>query len=281
MSEHPVIACYRGLDSAEAVALGASLATILGEPLVIVHAYRYEPAGLSARPLPAPDNARRAHAAKETLRRARAFAGPGVEIRERIVPSAGVSDALVDLAREVDACLLTVGRDTEGRVTRALIPRAPCPVAVAPVSIPLPPAGPIRRIGVAYDGSPTARLALVVATRLAGAAGARVVLLAAGPTLEHAASALHIARLSTDLDGDVESRALAGNPSSALADAGKDLDLLLCGSRGRGRPLAAILGSVSADLVSHTPCPVIVVPPAVEACASAPLGIASAGGAAS
>jgi len=55
-----------------------------------------------------------------------------------------------------------VGRDTEGRGTRSLIPRAPCPVAVAPVSVPLPPPGPPRRIGVAYDASPTARMALAL-----------------------------------------------------------------------------------------------------------------------
>lgn len=277
MSEHPVVACYRGLDSADAVELGAMLARTLGEPLVIAHAYRYEPAGLSARPLPAPDNARRAKAAKATLRRARAFADPDVEVRERIVPSTGVVDALATLAREVDACMLTVGRDTEGHVTRALIPRAPCPVAVAPVSVPLPPAGPLRRIGVAYDASPTARLALVVATGLARASGASLVLLAAGPTTEHAASALHIARLSSDLDVEVQTRALTGRPASAIAAAADELDLLVCGSRGRGRPLSAILGSVSAHLVSHAPCPVVVVPPAVEGRSAAPLGIASAG----
>ena len=277
MSEHPVVACYRGLDSADAVALGALLAAALGEPLVIAHAYRYEPAGLSARPLPAPDNARRADAAKATLRRARAFAGRDVEIRESIVPSTDVTAALVDLAREVDACVLAVGRDTEGRTTRSLISRAPCPVAVSPVSVPLPPPGPLRRIGVAYDGSASARLALVAATRLAQITSARVVLLAAGPTMEHAVSSLQIARLSSDLDADIEARPLAGTPSSALTEAASDLDLLLCGSRGRGRPLSAILGSVSAHLVAHAPCAVLVVPPAVEGLPSAPLGLASAG----
>ena len=138
MSEHPVIAGYRGLDSADAVGLGALLARALGEPLVLASAYRYEPAALSARALPAPDNARRAEAAAIALQRARDFAGPGIDVREAVIPSAGTTDALIALARDRDACMLVLGRDTHGRVTRSLIPRAPCPVAVAPLSVPLP-----------------------------------------------------------------------------------------------------------------------------------------------
>jgi nucleotide-binding universal stress UspA family protein len=172
--------------------------------------------------------------------------------------------------------VLTVGRDTEGRTTRSIISRAPCPVAVSPVSLPLSPPEPLRRIGVAYDGSASARLALVAATRLARITSARVVLLAAGPTLEHAVSSLQIARLSSDLAAEVEARPLAGTPSRVLSAAAGDLDLLVCGSRGRGRPLSAILGSVSAHLVAHAPCAILVVPPAVEILTSAPLGIASA-----
>lgn len=165
MSEHPIVACYRGLDSADAVALGAQMARALDEPLVLASAYRYEPAGLSALPLPAPDNARRAAAAQTALRRARAFAGEDVVVHEHVVVAAGVPDALVALACDVDASVLVVGRDVEGRVTRSLIPRAPCPVAVAPLSAPLSAIGWFERIGVAYDGSDSARSALVVAAQ--------------------------------------------------------------------------------------------------------------------
>ena len=48
MTEHPVIACYRGLDSADAVGLGAILARALDEPLVLACAYDYEAVGFSA-----------------------------------------------------------------------------------------------------------------------------------------------------------------------------------------------------------------------------------------
>lgn len=276
MSEHPVVACYRGPDSADAVGLGALLAGALGEPLVLASAYRYEPVALSAAQ-PAADNGRRAGAARKALLRGRAFAGAGVEVREEIVPATDVGDALVALARDVDACLLVLGRDTQAHVTRSLLPRAPCPVAVAPLSVPLPRADRPERIGVAYDGSPTAQRALVAATRLALQTGARLVLLAVGPTPAHAATWLQVAQISLGRSVDHETHALVGDPAAALTAAAVDLDLLVCGTRGRGRPLAAILGSVSSHLAAHAECPVIVVPPGVSGSDDAPLGVSSAG----
>lgn len=277
MSEHPVIAGYRGLDSADAVGLAALLARALGEPLVLACAYRYEPGALSARALPAPDNGRRAEAAAAALHRARDFAGPGIDVREEVVPAAGTTDALIGLARDSDACLLVLGRDTHGRVTRSLIARTPCPVAVAPFSVPLPRNAPIARIGVAFDGSPTARWALVAATRLALALDAELEVLAVGPSEEHAATALHAAGVALEPSAvRWTSSALVGDPKDELATATAGLDLLLCGSRGHGRPLATILGSVSTHLVTHAQCPVVVVPPAVWRNENGPLGITCA-----
>jgi nucleotide-binding universal stress UspA family protein len=277
VSEHPVVACYRGSDSADAVQLGALLAAAIGEPLVLAHAYRYEPAGLSARALPAPGNERRAVAARSNVRRARRFARADVEVRDRIVPATGVADALVALAREVAACVLVLGRDTEGHLTRSLVPRAPCPVAIAPpLSVPLPTDSAFGRIGVAYDGSPSAQWALTAARRLARVTGARLDVLAAGPTSEHAATWLHIARLSIGTTLRYETHAIAGDPSVELTRASAGLDLLVCGSRGRSRPLAAILGSVSGHLAAHARCPILVVPPGVGYAAEGPLGLATA-----
>lgn len=276
MSEHPIVAAYRGLDSADAVQLGAVLAGALGEPLVLAGAYRYEPVGLGASVLPSDDNSRRAAATQTALHRARLFAGDGVEVREQVVAGTGVGDALVALARDVDACILVLGRDTQGHVTRTLIPRAPCPIAVAPLSVPLPPTGGLERIGIAYDGSPTAQWALVAATNLALASGAQLVLLAAGPTSEHATTWLHVARLSLGRKVDYTTRALVGDATTTLARASADLDLLVCGSRGRGRPTAALLGSVSTHLVAHARSPVLVVPPGMWRSDAGPLGITSA-----
>jgi nucleotide-binding universal stress UspA family protein len=62
-----------------------------------------------------------------------------------------------------------------------------------------------------------------------------------------------------------------------LTQATDDLDLLLCGSRGLRRPLAAMLGSVSSHLVEHARCPVLVVPPAASRSRQTRLGLAAAG----
>jgi nucleotide-binding universal stress UspA family protein len=228
--------------------------------------------------MPDGDNNRRAAAAESALRRAYGFVPAELEVSERIVPSSGIAAALVELARDVDACALTVGRDTEAHVTRSLIPRAPCPVAVAPLSVPLPHPDGFDRIGVAFDGSETAYCALVAAARLAHRSAGRLVVLVAGPTMARADHPLQVARLalarSTELP---ELRALVGEPSMTLTQASDDLDLLLCGSRGLRRPLAAMLGSVSSHLVEHARCPVLVVPPAASRSRQTRLGLAAAG----
>jgi nucleotide-binding universal stress UspA family protein len=252
------------------------LASAIGLSLVLANAYRYEPIALSARALPAPDNDRRATAARQALRRARAFARADVEISEWAVPSARIADALVDMAREVDASVLVVGRDTLGHVTRGLLPRAPCPVAVAPLGEPLPAAAGFERIGVAYDGSPSARWALSAATAVAQRTAARLVVLTAGPTAEDAATYLQMARLKIGPDVRHETRELVGDAAHVLTAATDELDLLVCGSRGRSRPRARVFGGVSTHLVAHARCPVLVIPPGVAHDPRGPLGLTTA-----
>lgn len=58
----------------------------------------------------------------------------------------------------------------------------------------------------------------------------------------------------------VETRPVLDLPARALLDAGADADLLVVGSRGQGGFKGLLLGSVSQQIVSHAPCPVVVVP---------------------
>jgi nucleotide-binding universal stress UspA family protein len=61
-------------------------------------------------------------------------------------------------------------------------------------------------------------------------------------------------------DRRIDSRVVRGRPASAVVDEARASmpDLLVCGSRGHG-PLATVLmGSVSAEIVDHAPCPVLV-----------------------
>src|SRR5215213_6461169 len=82
----------------------------------------------------------------------------------RLLLGHSVEHTLCDLAREIDADLIVVGsdrrpRDHGARKVRGLrlVHGAPCAVAIAPTDA--QEHEEIRRIGVAYDGSPEAELA--------------------------------------------------------------------------------------------------------------------------
>src|SRR5207247_9564353 len=62
---------------------------------------------------------------------------------------------------------------------------------------------------------------------------------------------------------DAKQRVVVGFPAERLADLADDEDaeLIVVGSRGRGRFKAAFLGSVSNSLVGVARCPVLIVPP--------------------
>jgi nucleotide-binding universal stress UspA family protein len=60
---------------------------------------------------------------------------------------------------------------------------------------------------------------------------------------------------------DVVVRAVAGSVVEELVKAGKDADLLVVGSRGAGGFARLMMGSVSALVIHHATCPVVVIPP--------------------
>lgn len=141
------------------------------------------------------------------------------------------------------------------------------------------------------DGSAVSQAALGVAARLAERLEARLVLATAELALDRYAAVGRIgpggvaprsmtlatrdeqeqagARLLQQLAaehglGDAEQRVVVGLPAERLADLADDEDaeLIVVGSRGRGRFKAASLGSVSNSLVGVARCPVLIVPPA-------------------
>lgn len=72
-----------------------------------------------------------------------------------------------------------------------------------------------------------------------------------------------IGRVKTELSGsgrDVETRVVIDRTASAIvAEARRtNADLIVMGSHGRGAFASAMLGSVSAEVVDHAPCPVLI-----------------------
>ncbi len=141
------------------------------------------------------------------------------------------------------------------------------------------------RILLALDGSPSADRARALVAALAWPAGTTVRVVAAldvapalwgGPwipaipvdadQLEEEAVAeltrvLHEARPVLEAAGlTVEAELLRGRPSAAVVEDAKlwGPDLIVVGSRGHGPVETAVLGSVSAAIVDHATCPVLV-----------------------
>jgi len=68
---------------------------------------------------------------------------------------------------------------------------------------------------------------------------------------------------SAELDGlDVDRRVVEDLPAQALLDAAQSADLLVVGTRGHGGFTGLLLGSVSQQCAHHSPCPIVIVPPA-------------------
>lgn len=123
------------------------------------------------------------------------------------------------------------------------------------------------RVLVAYDGSRCSEAALDLVARLPFPAPTRITILAVLDPIDEAPvavatqRALDEVRLRLVAPGrTVETRLEQGRPAPLiLRDAVETAaDLLVVGSRGLGPWRTMLLGSVSAEVVDHAPCPVLV-----------------------
>ena len=135
-------------------------------------------------------------------------------------------------------------------------------------------------IVVGYDGSAGSRLALAWAAETARLHGKRLTLVHSvnvamvpaypamdlselEPLLADAAKSLvddGAVRAGATLDASqVETQYWLGSPAAQLVDTSGQADLVVVGSRGRGRVLAGLLGSTSYAVAAHAKCPVVVV----------------------
>ena len=141
------------------------------------------------------------------------------------------------------------------------------------------------RVMLAFDGSTGAEVARDLVARLPWPAGTAITVVAAlerGPQLfgvpelgvvpqdAREAEEMLVADLQESLQQaatslrtasrTVETAVVRGRPASALVDEAAALkpDLLVIGTRGHGPLASMLLGSVSAEVVDHAPCPVLV-----------------------
>ncbi|MBI5105508.1 MAG: universal stress protein [Solirubrobacterales bacterium] len=272
----PVLAAYDG-HVHSAVRLGDQLARLLDLPLHVAVAYHYEPVSVTARQMAGSLNEARYLAAERALDRVLEALGTGPDVRRSTLPTERVSPGLLALAEELEAAALVVGPDERGNVAHELVREAHCPVVVAPADELLIPERP-HAVGVAYDGSVGSRFALAAAHRVAIRSGAWLEILAVC-TGDRSADPLHdeARAAAAKLEGvEVRCTFPHGRPAEELRHACEHLDLLACGSHGRGPLLGAVLGSVSARLIDDPPCPVLVVPAHARRDSAAPLGVTTA-----
>jgi len=137
-----------------------------------------------------------------------------------------------------------------------------------------------RHVMVAYDGSPEAELALAHAIALAQAFRARLGVIAVVPPpppfaweapggvrelheVQQTDSEQQLRAAAERVPDDLSltTRLLDGDPSRELLRAAREgeYDLIVMGSRGRGRVTAALLGSVSNRVMHDSPVPVMIV----------------------
>lgn len=171
-----------------------------------------------------------------------------------------------------------VGRVLTGSVGESLLRGAPCAVAIAPRGFARGDHARVGLIGVAYDGSEEADLALAEAERMARVFEADLRVIAVVPELARiSVPAIDLEKVHASMlrkyeqtlkegvsrvgkETTAEPVLKEGDPGAVLADQGVELDLIVIGSRGYGPFRAALLGAVSAEVVRAAPCPVLVTP---------------------
>jgi nucleotide-binding universal stress UspA family protein len=284
----PVVVGYEGATSGEdALAFARQVAGLLDAPLVVAVVHP-EAAGGAGR-VDAEWVADRHRMAEDILAGARMLLSDlDSPVTYRVVASTSAAHGLHDLAEEVGAAVIVVGSGAKapgehlfaGSTAERLLSGSMCPVAVAPAGMRNRPVGPLRRIGVAFIGTPESQVALDLAARLAArtdaelhlytvvAAPAEVVVPVIGPDAEYAFTAtmretyqgvLDQAIAGLPADTRASGELLTGDVVEVLAGLDRD-DVLLCGSRGYGPVRRVLLGGVSSRLVRRARGPVVVVP---------------------
>jgi nucleotide-binding universal stress UspA family protein len=269
-------------ESHDALRLGNAFAELEGAKLIVAAVFSFDPLPLQANTTFAEAEA---EYFKQRFDEAQSQLGHGFESRP--VSWVSPAKALNDIAEgeQIDLIVIgsthrgSVGRVFPGSVGERLLHGAPCAVAVAPRGFAQGQHVGIGLIGVAYDGTDEAKLALGEANRLSQQLDCQLrvitVVSTQAPGLlrapymellrDHFRKVLDEAKLKLGETDDVEAVLEEGDPAAVLAKHGVELDLLVIGSRGYGPLRRTLLGGVSAEVMRTAPCPVVVVPRVAKA----------------
>lgn len=269
--------CDRALDRTVALAAG------WGARLVIVHALESPLAVTDAPSWRRPTDARRV--AEQRIRADLRDAAP---VDRELVVERGEPAALVLEVAERHGCDMivtgvardeTLGRILLGRTVETVVRRSKVPVLVVKAR----PHGPYRRVMVASDFSETSRKALLTALAMFPASNVELFhafdvpfetcvddKMAARETFANEArreAEAFLASMPSPEARRVPISCEYGSPTSLLRALMEEtsVDLVVCGTRGRGRAVELLMGSVAQALLTGLPGDVLVVPRAHDA----------------
>lgn len=271
-----------GLDGrehdADALALAHRLGAALRAKLLLVHVIPPPPLGRGM-----VEYARQAREeGRDLLARRREEAGDSAETR--LLETWPAAFAVNELAGDRRASLLVLGsshRGPAGRIVPGgtashLLVHAPCAVAVAPVGYAGSAAKVVTRIGLAYDATPEADVALAAAVDAARSLAVPLRLYHAMHAIPSTAAWEKYREFMHEFAHGIldkglrqippgvtaSASVLEGHTSEAIAAAALDdgMDLLFVGSRGYGPLREALVRGVSGGLLNCAGCPLVIVP---------------------
>jgi nucleotide-binding universal stress UspA family protein len=210
-------------------------------------------------------------------------------VETRLVASGTPASAIQEVAEKESSRLIVigsshrgaVGRTLAGSVGESLLQGAGCAVAIVPHGYAKQDQPHLQRIGVAFDGSPEAWVALETAIGLAERCHGLVTVITVAdyPRYGYAAAwsllvegelhdaerqdkerllALAKSRIPARYESD--SRVITGDPAQVLTQVSGEFDLLVAGSRSWGPLRRTMLGSTTRKLVRSSQSPVLVLP---------------------
>jgi nucleotide-binding universal stress UspA family protein len=201
----------------------------------------------------------------------------GVESEIRSVAAVSLVAGLHQLAEDLDAELVVLGAQHRNAVLRALrgdvatelTSHGTWGVAVAHEDR---ASGPPRRVGVAWDQTPAANVALEWGIQLVERTGGELQILRVfdprhregTKPWKHDEVRLASAEEEAALRVNAKARVIWGDAGPELVAASRDLDLLVMGSSGHGGVRRVLSGSVSRRLLHDARCSVAVMPAAAH-----------------